>query len=404
VTEQTAYNMYDKQVTWSEGHKWPPRKGKRPVGDVGGPFDSIRTSFQPRNRPTKNLPGNNRIAFAVTSGHLITVTGDILPPYASFPVVLQNPYVDPSVDASLAALLPSQSDVEALGTKMIADALPTNPVASGSVALAELFREGIPSLIGHTLLKDKVHLFRSLGGEYLNVQFGWKPFIADLRSAAKAVVESEKILKQLQRDSGRRVTRHRSLSPDKGTYSSGTDYPVYPAHTPGWSKSGSYRYWSDTWERRTWFSGDFTYHFDPGDLTPISRIATEARLLYGLELTPEVLWNLAPWSWLVDWFSNVGPMLHNVSAFQQDGLVMHHGYVMDHATRRIRHGYRGYGWPDSTPWGNAYEWSVPANFELNLLVERKIRRQASPFGFGLYETSFTSRQWSILVALGLSRR
>jgi hypothetical protein len=98
------------------------------------------------------------------------------------------------------------------GTSFIAQTIPTNPVASGSVAMAELYREGLPSLIGASLLKERASFLRGLGGEYLNVQFGWKPLVADLKAAAKAIIDSDDILKQLARDSGRNVHRRRMPS------------------------------------------------------------------------------------------------------------------------------------------------------------------------------------------------
>jgi hypothetical protein len=133
-------------------------------------------------------------------------------------------------------------------------------------------------------------------------------------------------------------------------------------------------------------------------MSEASRIATQARLLYGLELTPEVVWNLAPWSWLVDWVTNVGSVLHNVSAFQSDGLVMPYAYVMDqsfHKTERVIGPFHVF--PDITQKGVQYRSIVTK-------VERKTRIKASPFGISLIESQFTNRQWAILAALGITRK
>jgi hypothetical protein len=134
-------------------------------------------------------------------------------------------------------------------------------------------------------------------------------------------------------------------------------------------------------------------------MNELSRIVAEARLLYGLELTPETLWNLAPWSWLVDWFANVGPILSNVSAFQSDNLVLKYGYVMENVTRTYaRTNWMGVVNPSTTVYVNH-----PARVYDKFFVETKTRVKATPYGFGLNTTAFTDRQWTILGALGLTR-
>ena len=122
------------------------------------------------------------------------------------------------------------------------------------------------------------------------------------------------------------------------------------------------------------------------------RAATRASVLLGIELTPEVLWNLTPWSWAADWFANMGDVLSNVSDFANDGLVMHYGYMME--TSHVTHTYdlHGHGL-------NGVESPLTLTFE-NI---QKQRIKASPFGFGLTWESFTPRQLAILAALGISR-
>jgi hypothetical protein len=296
--------------------------------------------------------------------------------------------------AAVASKLSNGADIELLGTKMISNSIPTNPVVDGSVGLAELFREGIPSMIGSSLLKSKVGFLRGLGSEYLNFEFGWKPLVSDVKNAAKAIVESETILAQLARDSGKNVRRRRHIQPtietDVVINSVGQPRGAVDArwHGPSWSRT------TDKYRRDTWFSGCYTWHYDPGSLNKVSEIATKARLLYGLQLTPEVLWNLAPWSWLVDWFTNVGPLLHNVSAFQNDQLVLRYGYVMDRHQRNIA------VVANTNP---AKGSSLPDLYNERYQVDWKRRVKATPYGFGVASSSFTIRQWAILGALGITR-
>jgi hypothetical protein len=92
----------------------------------------------------------------------------------------------------------------------------------------------------------------------------------------------------------------------------------------------------------------------------------------------------------------MGDIMSNISMLLTDGLVMKYGFVMEHSsvTRtysisglRLR---RGYGSQPYTGWQR-------------FSTESKLRRRATPYGFGLSDEDFSPRQWAILVALGLSK-
>jgi len=151
--------------------------------------------------------------------------------------------------------------------------------------------------------------------------------------------------------------------------------------------------------RQVWFSGAFTYHLPTGfhSRNQLVSLATKARTLLGVDLTPEVLWNAAPWSWAVDWFSNAGDVLSNYSDWATDGLVMKYGYVMEHSSVRDRYYMDGPG---------RYKTTFPKldrPSPIDAWVETKQRVVASPFGFGTSWTGMTPRQLSIAAALGFTR-
>jgi hypothetical protein len=381
-------NLYAWQITRSDGTRWPEGRAER---DVGGPFETIRSwySVAHEQRIFDAEVFEGLFYHGKYHGRLLFEPGAVIIPGVWA-------VAEPTLDqlAYEASKFSFGSDIQVLGSKMISSSIPTNPVVDGSVALAELFREGIPSMIGSSLLKARSGFLRDLGSEYLNFEFGWKPLVADVKNAAKAIVESEMILKQLVRDSGRNVRRRRHLLPTKEveTLDNNVGQPrgiLDPRFfEPSWTRQ------TDTYRRDTWFSGCYTFEYDPGNLSEISKIATQARVLYGLQLNPEVLWNLAPWSWLVDWFANVGPLLHNVSAFQNDQLVLRYGYVMD------RHQRSHTTVADIKPInGN----TLPDKYKQTFQLDWKRRVQATPYGFGVASSSFTIRQWAILAALGITR-
>jgi hypothetical protein len=384
-------NIYDRQVTISEGHRWPEGRGVR---DVGGNFDTVKLSFKSSVGPDATFSTGKRS----TPSSDIWYVGDCLANINSATGPNPAAFTDANAtDATLFSWVPSSSESQlvALGTGFIADTIPTNPTIDGSVSLAELYREGIPHVLGSSL-KETTSIFRTLGSEYLSFEFGWKPFVSDLKNAAKAIIESDDILQQLERDSGRNVRRHRSI-PRKTVVNNVSELrnTVFMSGIESLAFSGptTYRV-SDLQTREQSFSGCYTFYYEPALKSQISNIATQARLLYGLDLTPEVIWNLAPWSWLIDWVADVGPVMHNLSAFSSDGLVLRYGYVMEENFRRVTRVNQRADVPRGT--------DLPREVRETFSGLRKTRRKATPYGFGLDFAGFSTRQWSILGALGIT--
>jgi len=144
---------------------------------------------------------------------------------------------------------------------------------------------------------------------------------------------------------------------------------------------------------KMWFSGAFTYHLPKEGL---SLKLAELDHLYGIVPGVDTLYQLTPWSWLVDYFANLGDVIENLNAFQGNGLVMPYGYVM--AEKQITTHSR----LDFRVWdGFGY---VPTSVNDTLTLTSKSRLPATPFGFGLSPGGLTAKQWSILAALGISRR
>lgn len=278
-----------------------------------------------------------------------------------------------------------------LGGQAIAACRPAQPEASFGQFLVELYREGVPSLFQRLDFRDRVEFFRGLGGNYLNVEFGWKPFVADLRSTLNALMRAEAIIDDLYKHNNQFIRRRYSF-PDIQTVNVQTDnvYPWPTLTTAHWSQNG--RTTTDTKTKKTWFSGEFKYRLpDRGSYGRELRV--KARHVLGADITPELLWNVTPWSWFLDWFGSIGDLLANASAISSDNLVMHYGYLMQEVEREIKYthlGVRtlGYGSVNSTVSGR-------------VLVTHKTRCLASPYGFGLKPGDLTARQWAILVAMGL---
>lgn len=280
---------------------------------------------------------------------------------------------------------PGATELDSFGTTAISRVEPTNPSMDMTVALGELVKDGFPAVSGASLLSERAKIARSAGSEYLNVEFGWKPLVSEVRSFAHAVKNSDRIFNQYRKDSGNQIRRRYALpSTQNITRQEHTTVPLLPADAgsaPGFAfqRIGE----------RMWFSGAFKYHIPTSDsqIAKFQDWSTKADRILGARITPEDLWNLAPWSWAADWFGNTGDVMHNVSALGHDGLVMRYGYVMCHT------------WSDMTVSATYKGHHVSRKW----LWERKHRAKATPYGFGVDPSSFSARQVAVLAALGLSR-
>jgi len=283
----------------------------------------------------------------------------------------------------------SDSDLIAFGTTAIARSEPTNPAFNMATALGEAVGEGMPATIGLQTWRDRTLKARSAGGEYLNYEFGWLPLVSDVRSFASAVKDSHSIVQQYRKDSATKIKRsYHSPSQSSNQFFEG-DFFQNPQD---WFVKGTeiqYKSYD------LWFEGCFRYYLNFGNtlLDKFDRYHSYANKILGIDLNPEALWNLAPWSWAADWFGNTGDVLHNISAIGRDGLVMQYGYAMCH--QRLETIKNGAVWQ----WGAQRD---PA-CSRTIVDETKQRLPATPYGFGVDLHALTAKQLAILTALGLSR-
>lgn len=319
---------------------------------------------------------------------------------------LVGPILIQGIQSTLAGNLPgvptkmANNDVALYGTRAIQATAPTKPRGSLSQFLGELQRDGVPSLLGDSLFKSGK--LRSSSDEWLNLQFGWKPFISDLDKILRSVKSSSKLVQQMRRDSGR-IVRRRFSFPMTQTVT-GTSYDAQYADL---IMGIPYVYWTaprdgskpltitDRTTTRVWFSGAYTYYLDLGDsyVSRFKRYEQLANQLLGTRLNAAVLYELAPWSWLVDWFTDLGVVMNNASRLTEDGLVIHHGYLMRHTVvRRTVEARALFG-----------DEQRPRTFTNLYTSERKERVKATPYGFGVDMSSLTPWQWSILGALGMTK-
>lgn len=291
------------------------------------------------------------------------------------------------------------SHLDPYGAEAISIIDPTNPNAQTGVALGEIVKDRyLPIPIIHSW-RGRTAIARSAGGEYLNAVFGWMPLVRDMKNTAQSVLDGNVIIDNYNAASGTLV--HREFAFDDIISTNVLDTTVEHAqycngaivgefHTKGTVPAAIVE---ESITKR-WFSGSFTYHADANNLS-VKRmlgIGTEAEKLFGVSLTPDLVWELTPWSWAIDWFSNAGNVISNINSFALAGLVMRYGYVMEETTvtTTVTPSETGLiGLTGTTP--PAIRTSCT-----------KRRQEANPFGFGVKWEGLSPTQLAITAALGLT--
>ncbi|DAD51669.1 maturation protein [ssRNA phage Gerhypos.4_26] len=307
----------------------------------------------------------------------------------------------------------NESQMTKDGTTAISLCSPTNPASDLGTSLAETFREGVPSLPGIQLWRNKTKILKDLGSEYLNYQFGWAPLKDEVSSVVDAARNHRDIMKAYQRGEGS-DTHRRFDFPSDSTYNSLVE--TAPIHWYGLNASagsgGGTRQVSLVRETKKWFEGSFTYALPSSadNWRKALGFGSDADRLFGLALSPDILWELTPWSWAVDWFSNAGEVINNVTNFGLAGLVLRYGYMMEESIERITAEGRC---PDLGSWSIAHNKrgeleavvkSVsPGSYSCGTECITKRRVPASPFGFGIGWEGLSPTQLAITAALGITR-
>jgi len=342
--------------------------------DIGGPFAKESSTLTSPPHVDIRIPGTK---FAPAKGY----TGFVFPSNDYKLMMLQAAVGNlPAIPSELGI---DRTDLMTLGSTAIKRSIPDVPKFSLFRFAGEL-REGLPKIPLTVLAKERK--LRNVGGEYLNIQFGIMPIISDLQNLFEAIQSSEfrasvhhavgeehrvrKVLEKNSTSSTRVLTLNEAKTASGATAVTGT--------------------LTTTSSVRVWSSCSFAYY----QASELDRLLTEFDEMLGkLGVTPTAIdiWNLLPWSWLIDWFTNFNHVITNLSFLGRDGLYLQRGYLMAHyEDRRI---YRSTG----------LLYGIPFETIGTHTCERKYRIGASPFGFGYTWKDFNPFQLSILGALGVSR-
>lgn len=319
-----------------------------------------------------------------------------------------------------------------LGTNFIRNNRPGNPVATLGQFTGELHQLPTIPLLLRRRLSTIRDLAKETANQYLNIEFGWKPFVTDLKKAYVLQQTLADRLNKLRSNNGLKIRRRSkkkvtnsapvvvvegSLScpfgwlgdESVGGSSALEDYfvggPLGPLFNFDFAGGQcDYRY-TTVESTTTWQCGTFQYYVP--DIGTDRWTERAKRSLFGFDLTPSLAWELIPWSWLIDWFTNVGDIVSNLSTNAVDNEVLTNCYSMMELRlhRDIVISNHWDEWVNSEP-GDPTYFHLPAGsgkVSYALDERSRLRRQASPYGFGLKWPDFTPRQIAILAALAIKR-
>lgn len=259
--------------------------------------------------------------------------------------------------------------LNAMATKLLRDTNPNTPSVDVPAFLREL--KDFPRMLQ---LAGRGFLQKSASAN-LSYQFGWKPFMGDL---VKLLDFQRRVKERVAYLNNLKETGHKAFNRTlyKGSrvsehHDNGLDIKI-----------------SQTYNLKIW--GFVVWSLDPSTKLPetdeaLLRLAD--RLSHGLSLNMAAVWETLPWSWLIDWFTNVGDILNS-----QRNLL-----PMVSSVPQIMVGMRREAFHDEkTFWGGAYHLSQGSFHH-----ETKERFRVTGNTFEAKLPFLTNRQWSILGSLAI---
>jgi len=308
---------------------------------------------------------------------------------------------------------------------------PGKPVADLGVFLTELRSDGLPTLpftkglFGQLLhgmplgqipryLQAEVKKFlrpgsKNTGKEVLNVEFGWKPLVRDLRKLYYLWQTLDRRVADLVRNNGKGIRRKATLDETNDSAQEVHEYP-YPwvgaLFEPPPAIGGGTRYTvTSTTKTKTWYASKYVYWI-PDTSSSLWGLRARAAL-FGALPTPELIWNAMPWSWLSDWFTDVGEIASAISPGAVDNLVQVYGYTMRHSITTVSAQCSMYHtWPPLPTYVYGRDWQ-PVDVTLSSTRITEIKARVSGFNpFGRVSNGLSDlspKQVGILASLGLSK-
>lgn len=358
-------------------------------GDIGHPFKTLTVTRVPGEVLIQDHRRDGSVYSTVLRANNVNVRGSLLS------------------DRAMRFAYPHKGDV---GAGVLTSSIPTSALLEGSInrdltgayenmrpgsgragwgeTFSELLRGNVPSMVPGLAarvakvptkqVKGFLQAGKTAGGDYLNLQFGIKPIIDD----TVALLESMLLVSGLVYDTVKRERTSiiRTFTPTN----------MAASNFPGVILTGA-----GTANARV--KAKF-YKTSPSvSANGFMDKAQEALAAAGVD--PRLLWELAPWTWLADWSTNIGTTIGNAQTYMSGKGR----YGLQYAWETIREesSISGISHPYERPAGSLTRRSTGSFATVHARYLE--RRRGNPVRVGFQVPRITGGQAAILAALGLSR-
>jgi len=391
--DKLAEGEFQHTVSVDNPYLWHLKRSNRlsRTLDVGGPFTTTKLNLRVESKSYFDL---RRGSVAAPS---YTYVGDLCPHVDVWNLMnaiylgkVPNNTIWNNADAM------DKNELQLIGERIMLSVVPTSTPFNAITALGEpIIDQRFFGLPGHALINGDP------GGEYLNTVFGLLPTIQDIQHFNTVVNASGDILRQYFKDSDKLIRRRTKPIeiPEEVTEVKNVAFAPITASGPGltaflWGGTSPGCTVTTRINREIWYAGAFMYHV-PKDLSSWNKNIYEWQRLYHVVPHLSDIWELLPFSWLVDYFSNSGNSLRHLFLQSSEGAAQVYGYIM--CQSKVE---KTYVWN-----GSLRENDTLVPYTITAVVTKTIKQRirCSPFGVKFTGVDLTPRQLAILAALGISK-
>lgn len=161
---------------------------------------------------------------------------------------------------------------------------------------------------------------KAVPNEYLSFHFGWKQLYKDITDLLEQPKKFTKKMNFLIARNGKPTT-YRSTKKFLSGYSGDSGFEHYPFNI-----EGNYRLGHNV-QRESELRLVINATFDFPDVSGPSFRQREFLRQLGVFPTPTDLYNLVPWSWLIDWFSGLGNYVEMIDIINSDPTLVNWGMI-----------------------------------------------------------------------------
>nr|UJQ85128.1 MAG: putative maturation protein [Leviviridae sp.] len=166
-------------------------------------------------------------------------------------------------------------------------------------------------------------LGRESGSAYLEWEFGWRPLVDDLTKLLDFQSHVEKKLKMLRR------MRERGSYGGKATvWEDVSRTSTANSYVSSLYQENNRMNYAFETTREWWVTTKWTPSVSLPPKGSEAEQTLARRLAFGQDFSPALIWELMPWSWLIDWFSNVGDLMalsrNTIPVSFSDSCLMKH--------------------------------------------------------------------------------